>query len=108
MTGTTVTGDDGVWAVIKGGTPVYGEEDFLKAAAGESYPSAYGRYETGVEALDGKYFLVPPLFEGHSFEELYEVCLDAVRNAGIDFSMLRASEDPVYMETLDNLMSRVK
>jgi len=101
----TETGDSGVEAVIVGGRIVYADRDFLKSVKGEQL-SSYGMFETEAPALKDKYFLVPPLFEGYSFDELYRAYTEIIKEAKLEFSLLRSSEDAVYTRVMNELKEK--
>ena len=100
------TDDSGVWAVLTGGKTIYGEEDFIRSAHGDAAFSSYGRYDPSAEGLENKYFLLPGLFKGSTFQEIYRKYLEMTSDAGIELSMLRSSEDPVYNEIIHALESK--
>lgn len=97
------TDDSGVEAVIADGKIIYADSDFLTSAMGGEIPASYGKYDTGNSALNDKYFLVPPLFEDYSFEELYEKYTAVIEGAGCELSRLRGSEDSVYTNVIHQL-----
>ena len=100
------TDDSGVQAVLCGGITIYGEEDFIRSVHGDEAFSSYGKYETPAEGLENKYFLLPEFLRGSTLEDIYQEYLEMTEDAGIDLSMIRTTEDPVYeafIEELKNL-----
>ena len=97
------TEDAGVEAVVVNGRAVYGEEAFLKTFTGDDGLSSYGRYESGTEVLNSKYFFIPDLFEGNSFEDLYEKYTAVLAGASIEESLLRSQEDDFYCQFVTEL-----
>jgi hypothetical protein len=49
---------------------------------------------------------VPPLFEGYSFDELYRAYTEIIKEAKLDFSLLRSSEDAVYTRVMNELKEK--
>ncbi len=105
---TFVSGDDtDVEGVLVRGKAVYGEEDFLRTFTGEKELESYGQYnELGMPG-DGKYFFLPELFRGSSVNDLYRQYQDILSAARLEMSKVRGTEDPVYNETMDELVEEL-
>ena len=96
--------DRAVEGVVVGGKTVYGEMDFLLSYEGEDNLFSYGTYEN--EALSGKYFLLPAVFDGLTFEEAYQIYGDVLKEADIEMSRLRRQEDPFYQSFMAALQEK--
>ena len=101
------TDDGGVEAVLVGGQCVYGEDAFLEKMTGGDL-SAYGKYETEKEELQGKSFLFPEIFEGSTIDEVYDAYTALLDDVGIEMSAVRRLEDPVYIEGITRVLSLEK
>ena len=99
------TDDGGVEAVLAGGQCVYGDDAFLEELTGGDL-SSFGKYETEHEALQGKSFLLPEIFEGSTFDEVYDAYTALLNDVGIEMSGVRRLEDPVYIDGIARVLSQ--
>lgn len=105
---TFVTGgDEDVEGVLVRGEAVYGTGGFLESFTGETEPEFFGQYDEPGASGDGKYFFLPELFRGCSLSDLYAEYREILSEAGLEMSKVRAAEDPLYREVMEELIEAV-